>query len=165
MLVMVLVSPSTISAQTTPDGGNNTFYLELFGNGGLFSVNYEREILSVVRLRIGYGAWTTDSFFNDAETSVWTIPLTLQATRGRGSHHIEFGGGVVFGHREREQLSGASGAFTSLTGIAGYRYQRPGRGFVFRATATPFYGFGEENIAYPDPGFFPSFGVSFGYGF
>lgn len=30
---------------------------------------------------------------------------------------------------------------------------------------TPFYGFGEEDVAYPEKGFFPSFGLSLGYSF
>jgi hypothetical protein len=77
---------------------------------------------------------------------------------------VELGGGVTSGRREREALSGVSGSLTSLTGLVAYRYDPPGRGFVFRVGATPFFGFGDDGVAYPETGFFPSLGVSFGYG-
>ena len=35
----------------------------------------------------------------------------------------------------------------------------------FRASATPFYGFGNEDIAYPEKGLLPSLGISLGYVF
>jgi hypothetical protein len=42
---------------------------------------------------------------------------------------------------------------------------QPAPGFIFRAVLTPFYGFGGEQVAYPDRGFFPSFGLSFSSAF
>jgi hypothetical protein len=47
------------------------------GNGGLFSINYERAVTPSVRLRIGAASWTTQSFWNDAETQIATFPLML----------------------------------------------------------------------------------------
>jgi hypothetical protein len=41
-----------------------------------------------------------------------------------------------------------------VTGLIGYRYQKPARGFVFRAGVTPFFY---------DADFAPFAGISFGY--
>jgi len=131
----------------------------------VFSINYEREISDRIRARVGFGWWTSESFFSDAETSLTTVPVTLAGLLGRGAHRLELGGGLTFGNREEENIPEASGTFLSLTGLVGYRYHRPGPGFLFRAGFTPFYGFGDEDVAYPDKGFFPSLGISFGYAF
>jgi hypothetical protein len=53
-------------------------------------------------------------------------------------------------------------AFVSVTALVGYRYEPPQRRFVFRAGVTPFYGFGDSAVAYPDEGFMPSLDVSLG---
>ena len=148
-----------------PAAHPNGVYLELLGSGGLYSINYEREIRESVWLRVGFGAWTATSFFSDTETAVTTVPITLTRLIGAGTHRLEVGGGLTLGRREREALSGDSGSFVSLTGLVGYRYQPRGRGFLFRASATPFYGFGNEDLAYPEKGFMPSLGISFGYVF
>ena len=164
VLVGVVLFARASSAQS-PQEDRNAVYLELAGSGGLYSINYEREILDGVRARIGFGSWTTESFFSDAETSLTTVPFTVTVLRGRGAHRLELGGGVTIGNRDRDNFSGASGGFVSVTGLLGYRFHRPGRGFLFRADVTPFYGFGEEDVAYPEKGFFPSFGISLGYAF
>jgi hypothetical protein len=146
-----------------PEEARNAVYLELLGNGGLFSLNYEREVADGVLARAGFGSWSFTSLWTGAETTVTTVPLTIAFVRGRGEHRLELGGGMTFG-RSRETFFGSSN-FVSLTGLVGYRYEQPGRGYLFRAGATPFYGLGGEDVAYPDRGFFPSIGVSFGYGF
>jgi len=155
----------TAAAAPQPAARPQAFYLELLGNGGLYSLNYERQVGDSLLLRLGFGSWRATSFFSDAETSVTTVPITVARMVGRGAHHLEVGGGLTVGHRGRDAFSGASGNFVSLTGLFGYRYHRPGRGFLFRIGATPFYGFGDEDIAYPEKGFMPSAGVSVGYVF
>jgi hypothetical protein len=86
----------------------------------------------------------------------------LHLLPGRDAHRLEAAVGVLLGRRSRDRDVGESGAFVSLTALVGYRYEPPGRRIVFRAGVTPFYGFGESAIAYPDEGFTPSLGVSLG---
>ena len=139
---------------------NNALYIELLGNGGVYSINYERAVTPALRVRVGAGVWTAVSFWSSAETRIRTVPLMVQFVPGGGAHHLEAGAGVLVGHRHRDV--GESGAFASVVGLVGYRYEPPQRRFVFRAGFTPFYGFGDASAAYPDAGFLPSLGLSFG---
>jgi hypothetical protein len=151
-------------AQTSTTGTGNGVYLELLGNGGLYSVNYERELIPAVRMRVGFATWTAvDLFGGPGETKIRTVPITGHVLKGDGNHHVEAGAGVLVGQRSTDsRYAGPSGQFVSLIGALGYRYQRPARGFLFRVGFTPFYGFGDDVRAYPEQGFFPFLGISFG---
>ena len=158
-LLMVAAAPAR--AQAPAPARNNALYIELLGNGGLYSINYERAVTPALRVRVGAGAWTAVSFWSSAETRIRTVPVMLQFVPGRGAHHLEAGAGILVGHRHGD-LGGGSGAFVSLVGLVGYRYEPRQRRFLFRAGFTPFYGFGGQSGAYPDAGFLPSLGLSFG---
>lgn len=145
----------------------NATYVELLGSGGVFSLNFERRV-GAVHMRAGVGSWTAADLFGAGETSIVTVPVTLSRVRGSGRHHLEAGGGLTLGHRKFTSAfdGGTTGSgFLTLTGLVGYRYQKPGSGFLFRAMFTPLYGLGDEEAAYPDRGFFPSFGLSLGAAF
>ena len=79
----------------THQRGANAAYLELFGNGGVFSINYERAVTPSVRLRVGAASWTAQSFWSDAETRFATFPLMLHVVPGRGAHRFEAAIGVL----------------------------------------------------------------------
>jgi hypothetical protein len=162
-VLAIAVAPSRLAAQ---EPGRNVFYVELLGSGGLWSVNIERGA-GAARLRAGFANWSTDDLFGAGTTSYTTIPLTVSHVRGTGNHHLESGGGVTIGSRRFSSSFGGSeqSSFVTLTGLFGYRYQKPGTGFVFRALFTPMYGLGNSATAYPDPGFIPSIGLSFGAAF
>lgn len=157
-------TPQTLASQTaTP----NAVYVELLGSGGLFSLNYERRVSSA-RVRIGVGSWTASDLFGAGEEAFVVLPLTLSHVSGRGNHHLESGAGVTVGNSKfTSSFDGTTtrSGFVTLTGLVGYRYQKPGSGFIFRALFTPLYGLGEEAVAYPDRGFFPSIGISLGAAF
>ncbi|WP_157899137.1 hypothetical protein [Luteitalea pratensis] len=166
----LVVVPSRVSAQDTPVSAPDTkaparanaVYFELLGNGGLFSVNYERALTPALRVRIGAASWTAEDLFGGTATHISTFPMMLHVVPGDGAHHVEAGLGVLPGQRGPDRSAGGSGAFVSLIGVVGYRYEPRGSRFLFRAGVTPFYGFGDASIAYPDEGFMPSVGVSFG---
>jgi hypothetical protein len=161
VVLLAIVHPVFAQDGATP-ARHNAIYLELLGNGGLYSANYERALKAPWRVRVGAASWTTTSFFSDAETRIRTFPLMLHVVPGQGAHHAEAALGVLAGHRGRDRDVGQSGGFVSLTALIGYRYEPPAGRFVFRAGLTPFYGFGDSAIAYPDDGFLPSVGVSLG---
>jgi hypothetical protein len=160
ILLLAGTAPAVYAQDTTVPTRNNAAYFELLGSGGLYSINYERALAPSVRVRVGAAVWTAESFWGGSQTEIRTFPVMLHLLPGRGAHRLEAGLGVLPGNRGRD--AGDSGGFVSLLGLVGYRYEPPQRRFTFRAGFTPFYGFGESSVAYPDSGFLPSFGVSWG---
>jgi|GEM_PF-1928229 len=163
------LAPRAAGAQLA---GANSVYAELLGNGGGYSVNYDRRLgAGAASVRVGVGSWQTTSglFFStsDERQRFVTVPVLLNMLTGTGTHHLELGGGVLLGSQTTTRGSGASerSAIVTATGTLGYRRQRPGRGWVFRAGLTPFHGFGTEEEAYPERGFYLSGGLSVGYSF
>jgi hypothetical protein len=152
--------------------GATSVYLELLGNGGLYSVNLDRRLgAGGMTVRAGIASWTSDGglFAGVGERQRFlTVPLMLNALTGTGTHHVELGGGVLLGSQTVTPPFGGPTTRSSIvtaTSTLGYRRQPPGRGWVFRAGLTPMFGFGSEEQAYPDRGFFVSAGVSAGYAF
>lgn len=152
-----------------PATARSTLYLELGGNGGLFSLNADRRVGERLVLRVGVADWTTQGWTSDRETSLTTVPITASHLFGTGSSRFELGGGLLAGRRTEEGgfwgEPRTSGRFASLTGIVGYRRQPEGRGFMYRISFTPFLGISGGEHAYPVSGFFPSAGLSVGYAF
>lgn len=152
LLVIVISCPAF--SQSKP----NSLYIELVGNGGLYSLNYDRLFTENFGVRIGFMYFAADwfAFFSDVEMVL--IPATLNLLVGRGKHKFELGAGPVF-------ISGSVGFFGSdpvsgsgvgWTGTIGYRYQQNRGGFMWRIGFTPFIAGGE---------FFPSGGISLGFSF
>jgi hypothetical protein len=162
------VFASVASAQSAGPARHNGMYIELLGNGGLYSINYEREVADGLRARIGIASWTSEYLFGGGASDILTVPVTLHVIRGRGNHRLDAGGGILAGRRTRRSDFGSSESdpILSLVGTLGYRYEPLGRRLLFRAAFTPFFGFGDdEAAAYPDKGFLPSAGVSVGFAF
>ena len=160
----VAVVPDHLAGQEV---ARNALYVELGGSGGVASMNYERRI-SAARLRIGAAQWSVDDLLGGGSESYLIIPLTVSSVRGSGRHHLETGGGVGFGRYSQTSSlddTKSSDSFVTLSGIIGYRFQKPGSGFLFRAVFTPMYGLGDEDVAWPQRGFYPLAGISFGYAF
>jgi hypothetical protein len=167
-LIALLASPCLAQADATP-AARNGVYLELLGNGGLYSVNYERMFNDHLTGRIGYSAWNSPALFfgGSGPDRYHTLPVTVSYLLGGGERKLELGGGVTLGRGTEDRFSDEKRnfSFTTLTGIIGYRSHPPGGGYLFRAGVTPFYSLDNGEDAYPDPGFTFSVGVSFGYRF
>ena len=175
LLAAALLAPATALAQQLPVsageslGARNAIYVELFGNGGVASINFERAIAPQLKLRAGWGEWSTEEStdFNATRKKFNVFPIMLQNVRGQGTHHLELGLGVMLGRRS-EEYGTTTGTATKTTtlgdveGLIGYRRQRPTGGFVFRAGLTPEYAFAGD---YPSKGAFLSAGLSFGWAF
>jgi hypothetical protein len=169
LLVALLAGGSPCFAQVPEaPAARNAVFVELLGNGGLYSFNYERMLNDHLGLRVGYAAWDSPLFFGGTAPDRYkTVPVTMSYLLGRGERKLELGGGVTFGQGTLDRSSGTGREFSfrTLTAIVGYRSQPREGGYLFRAGATPFYSFDDGEEAYPDPGFFFSAGVSFGYRF
>ena len=168
----LVCTAAQLHAQSEPEPRTafNAVYLELLGNGGPFSINYDRRVGEDVAVRIGFASWTADDLFlgDEAETEIITVPVTVSWLPGTPSRGVELGGGVLLGNRKQDvpfEDGSTSSTFVSLTGIAGYRWQPADGGWTFRVGFTPFFGLGDSDVAYPERGFFPSGGVSVGYSF
>lgn len=133
-------------------------YFEIGGSAILPSVNYERRIGERWYGRVGLSFVSSES--SQGSDATFVVPLTASwVSRPASNHHLEAGGGVtiIAGDRQDfyetfdddEKLSALA-----LTGIFGYRYQRPRGGFQFRSGMTPILAGGEIH---------PWFHISFGY--
>lgn len=136
----------------------NSLYLEVFGSGGLFSINYERRINSNLYGRLGVANWT---FAYETETTLTTIPVMITYLWGEDKNHFEIAGGMLFGRKTEDDISHQ---ILDLIAFIGYRYQPPDNGLVFRVGFTPFFSL-DNDANYPANIFFASAGISIGYHF
>jgi hypothetical protein len=142
----------------------NSLYVELGGNAGLYSVNYERYVADQATLRLGGGYISVSSSAGAAEASASLLLLPLTASWlgvSSGAHSLELGGGIVYAHVSAEADTEVDSSFAEASGvlgtaILGYRFAPQAGGFLFRAGFTPLFGEG---------GFLPWFGISAGVGF
>jgi hypothetical protein len=140
----------------------SSIYGELGGSAVVPSVNYDRHIGKSNRMlgRIGITA-VVGSSQNDTQTTL-VVPLTVSwITHPEANHHLEAGGGVTLVAGDEQELFEVGNGdeqfnTTFVTGMIGYRYQKPKGGFMFRATITPLRAPG--TIPFPWVGF--SFGKS-----
>ena len=156
-VVLVLVA---FAVDASAQEARNAAYVELGGSAIVLSANYERRFAPQWYGRIGLSVVTSESESTGDTDTTLVVPLTASyLTRPASNHHFEAGGGITIAGGDRQDLfdsADTEGDFSTavITGIAGYRYQPPDGGFVFRAVFTPVAGGGD---------FLPWFGVSFGY--
>jgi hypothetical protein len=129
----------------------NSIQLELLGAGGVYSLNYERFILSGRRLKttaqVGLSVW------GNKEWKGISFPIAINEQISFGCHHIEIGVGTSPNY-VNNKVHGKSWDYY-LTSRFGYRYQLHDHKFIFRAGYTP--------LLYPV--FMHWAGISFGYAF
>jgi hypothetical protein len=132
----------------------NTIYFELLGNGGVYSVNYDRLLSPSMSLRFGVSYLPTG---NDISTI--TIPIMFNFLAGGGNSKFEVGVGIMVFSVNNWFLSlphGSPSSGVALTGFVGYRYQSNSSGSFYRIGVTPFYGYRN---------FIPTIGLSGGFSF
>ena len=139
----------------------NAFYFELFGNGGFYSINYERNIHRNIYCRIGFATFQTfDIYVRTDPGRIFTVPVIVSYLSGYNKHHFEIGGGLLLG-KINDGLE--SGPICDFTGFLGYRYQSLiNKGFLLRIGLASFVSLNGTN--YPDR-FLISPGLSLGYHF
>ncbi len=134
---------------STPPIKHHSVYLELGGNSGAYSVNYDYSLTVSVRTKLALGAgmalYSINSYHDGVSPSKSNFFLfTPEANLlfGKNSHHLEAGAGLIL--------------FQIPVLRLGYRYQPRKGGFLFRAGFTPLlYGMD----------IFPWGGISLGYTF
>lgn len=144
LIVFLACGCHSVQAQERAEPpASNAVYLELLGNGALYTVNYDRRFADHWSGRIGFMVVTAQAEepVND-EVGVAILPVMVNYLAGAGSHRLELGIGPLFGivGGELEEYGGFAGVgLAGVTTTFGYRYQPPGGGFVFRIGLTPFY--------------------------
>lgn len=164
-------SPMSLTAQA-PRPAENAIYAELGGQGGFYTINYERFIRPDMGIRVGLGAISISASASDG-MSTTTAGATFAAAPvmfdylglHEGAHALELGAGVdlmYFGGTASAPGSSvmASGLTPVPTATIGYRYSSPTGGFVFRAGYTPLFFVTTQQKSVTHWG-----GMSFGYRF
>lgn len=140
---------TVVSAQT-----KYATYAEFGGSGVVPTANIERRFTPHFAGRIGL---SVVAFIENSEGDDVFALLPIVGSyisHPVSNHHFEAGGGVIvaFGDFDSEDDDGNSEI--AFSGLLGYRYQKPERGFMFRAGFTPIYY--DDEVT-------PLAGVSFGY--
>lgn len=152
LAVLVLTIAASAAAQS-----RNVVYVEIGGNAIIPSVNYERQLTERLFGRVGLGVVTGEE--NDGDDDItFVVPVMVNyLTHPAGNHHFEAGAGLSLITGDSQDLFDEEDESISnvvVTATLGYRYQKPSRGFVFRAGFTP---------VFDDSDVLPWLGVSFGY--
>lgn len=138
----------------------NTIYVEGFGGGLWWSLNFERLVLQDLAIRAGFGYLAFDGFDDEgasASVGFFSIPISVSYLGlGSARHMFEVGGGVTiagYTGSVRSGLSTSSGAGATAFGqvFGGYRYHPTGHaGFNFRAGVLALLGRG-LSVSSSDP--------------
>ncbi|MCB0417570.1 MAG: hypothetical protein H6617_08575 [Bdellovibrionaceae bacterium] len=143
------MSETTVESKATAS-------VELLGMGYLYSVFGSYKFIPELAANVGISYISVTS--GSSSSSTLGIPLSLSfLAGGTNSHYFEvLGGGTIFATSTTvgSGLAGSLSGWVTTIG-AGYRYWPKEGGLHFRATM---YGFIKG-------GFFPWFGLSFGYAF
>jgi hypothetical protein len=146
MLLTLSIVNLTVTAQDSVHYSKSNLFVEL-GGAGFFSGNFER-LFSIrksftVSGRLGLGVYPSQiGIFGGPSKSSGIAPLTLSMIYGN-RFAIESGYGLSVGWDNAEDAYGNKGPLKWFTGILGFRYQKPGGGFLFRLDYTPW-------IRYPE---------------
>ncbi|CAN5919669.1 hypothetical protein BH24BAC1_BH24BAC1_38330 [soil metagenome] len=147
--LLMLAGPALAQEPTPALTARNTFFAELYGNGGQYSLNFDRVFFQSGRfkssLRVGASIRPARVNLAGDRFVVGTLPLELNGLWGGGSHHLEMGLGFTPGYHGRATHID-SRSFHAYSARLGYRYQKPGGGLFFRAGLTP----SLRSIKYPN---------------
>ncbi|KQC02453.1 hypothetical protein [Pedobacter sp. Hv1] len=156
-----------ICTNTFAQSNRNSVYVEIGGNGGAYSINYDRLFILSQQLRfaprIGISWLGSDRF---------TAPIEANLLLGKNSdskNFAEFGLGTTIVSKKSKNINGFTlsdeiidekGMNALLSSRLGFRHQKPQGGFMYRIGFTLLYN------SYPiDHKFIPFGGVSLGYTF
>ena len=119
----------------------NSIFLEILGNGLLYSLNYDHKIFNHLSARIGGMYLGVSEDISDERVSLLLVPLMANYLVGSGSSRLEIGAGLTLGS-VGGNIDAAGGDFdeggiAAFTSTIGYRLQPTDGGFLFRIGFTP----------------------------
>jgi hypothetical protein len=147
----------------------NLIFAEAGGNAVRYSVNYGRIFNQKGKLKlsgsVGFSMWYFDTF-NHSGSTAWfpSLPMEISGFWGRSKHHLEIGVGTT---HTLSPVRDEIGYTAHVPFRLGYRYQKPGGGYVFRIGYMPAFKYSsitDEGIN--SVNFYPVFaGISLGKSF
>lgn len=164
LLLSLAISPlSLVHAQEDVIGptefARNSIFVELGGNGILYSLNYDYKFANHISGRIGGMFATLRDENSDERIGLLLLPTMVNYLIGSGNSRIELGLGLLWGYAngELDDVGSFSGfGLGGATSTIGYRLQPVEGGFNFRVALTPFV---------TSDGFQFWGGLGFGFGF
>lgn len=132
----VSIEPTPRAGTSTDHSRKNHVFFELLGNGGVYSINYERFLGDTgPSVRTGISVFDCESSGSlvrirfAAVTSPWLASYHL----GAGNHKLQLGAGatIVYSYGDDRQLSVLG------TAVVGYRYLPEDSAFTFGIGFTP----------------------------
>ena len=141
-ILLIVLSTQCLSQSRD---SHNAIYVEAFGAGILYSVNYERFVSKDFTFRIGFSLFPTNSNSGKDQSSLIFVPLIANFLLGEGNSKLEIGAGITYLVDNAESSGDISQASTTtqsssgvvFVGSIGYRYQPSDGGLHFRLVATP----------------------------
>lgn len=125
-LLSLLVLAQPVAAQ------QRAGYVELGGNGGLFSLNYENIFKEQERWNLGWRAGFALTPVDENNGAVITLPVMLMGTLFPGPNKLEAGLGNGF------SITTKGAPFMRGVAALGYRYQDADKPVFLRVMYTPF---------------------------
>lgn len=149
-LVFALPSLSQETKEALPVTQAKNLFLELGGNGGLLSLNYDMRFSKTGKglgFRAGVGFIPSVDLLFVETPSIVTFPIGLNYLAGKGPHYFESGLGLTFATAETDYF----GDDENMTGFAfvpniAYRYQPVSGRFTGRVSFSPFFSSGGSQI-------------------
>jgi hypothetical protein len=158
-LLLLIMSSESFAQESTRERGRGV-YMELLGNGLVYSFNYDQRF---EKRFDGLGFKAGLSYFAVEGSSFTTVPVGLNYLLGKNGKYFEMGAGAtIVRAADNTNTFSVGDSRTVGTGaighmVFGYRREPVDGGFLFRASMTPLFGQGT---------FFPFwFGISLGYAF
>jgi hypothetical protein len=142
LLVLLVLLPLQAFSQNDKQPGSrgaSNLFIELAGNAGVLSLNYDRRFSNSdngIGGRIGVGFGTTPGHF--FPQAVVTVPVVINYLAGNGPNYLEAGAGVTMGVEKFGGKYRSDGRSVYFVPSIGYRRQPISRGFTFRAFVSPF---------------------------
>lgn len=117
----------------------NSLQLEAFGPGAYYSLNYERNLINLPRMKTSF---QIGGAYYPPATGVITLlfPVRLNQLYSFGRHHLESGIGVIFTFSDTDNGATPLRDYdfeTFLTASLGYRYQKPDGRWLLKVLFTP----------------------------
>ena len=139
LFLLSFLFTSSLQAQTVFNN-KRMVYLELWGNTGSFSLNYEHLVAKDVALRAGLTAY--GSALSDGTSAIRTqVPVMLNYVPSSNNVHLELGLGYIFANVE-DPFEPSYAEKTSkgmFTGTLGFKYINPKTGLVLKSTYSPIF--------------------------
>jgi hypothetical protein len=141
MVLIGLMAATILSAQDTLRFSRNNLYFELGGAGVLLSGNLEH-FLSISNSlilsgRAGLGFYPIElGLFGGKTIYSGIVPISASLLYGN-KFSVEAGLGLSIGWDDDSDAHDNNGPIKWYNGMLGLRYQKPGKGFLFRFGYTP----------------------------